>query len=208
MEAQKATEAAREKEKIRAASKSHFTFMSNSILTRFLNIIDSQKKKKSLFPRRRRRLADGSIPVSCCYCGTYEASSWRKGYDGGVIMCNPCFELALLIDNDGKSAETGQLQLVGDSFQKPRVQVRQHEYAASIEDYSHKPYLTRDALSSIKFSEAVTGSRLASYEPQPNQLFSLTFDSTYFDIPGRAPRWATHSGTDYHGKPCIICLTF
>src|SRR4051794_37496285 len=110
MEAQKATEAARGKEKIRAASKSHFTFMSNSILTRFLNIIDSQKKKKSLFPRRRRRLADGSIPVSCCYCGTYEASSWRKGYDGGVIMCNPCFELALLIDNDGKSAETGQLQ--------------------------------------------------------------------------------------------------
>lgn len=119
-------------------------------------------------------------------------------------MCNPCFELASLIDNDGKSADTGQLQVIGNSFQKPPVQAHQHEYAASIEDYSHKPYLTRDALSSIKFSETSTGSRLASYEPQANQLFSLTFDSTYFDIPGRAPRWATHSGTDYHGKSIAV----
>ena len=29
--------------------------------------------------------------------------------------------------------------------------------------------------------------------------FLLTVDSTYYDIPGRAPRWASHSGTDYHG---------
>ncbi|KAJ2817958.1 hypothetical protein GGI24_005244 [Coemansia furcata] len=30
-------------------------------------------------------------------------------------------------------------------------------------------------------------------------LFTLIVDSTYFDIPGRAPRWASHSGSDYHG---------
>ncbi|KAJ2474905.1 hypothetical protein IWW47_006610, partial [Coemansia sp. RSA 2052] len=30
-------------------------------------------------------------------------------------------------------------------------------------------------------------------------LYTLIVDSTYFDIPGRAPRWASHSGSDYHG---------
>lgn len=107
-------------------------------------------------------------------------------------MCTKCFELALLIDNDG------DMPLVIDNYMDNQS-TDQYLYAAPIEDYSHKPYLTRDALSLTKFSESSTGSRLASYEPQPNQLFSLSFESTYFDIPGRAPRWATHSGTDYHG---------
>ncbi|RCH85744.1 hypothetical protein CU098_000026, partial [Rhizopus stolonifer] len=168
MEAQKAREAARIKEETRAANA-------------------AKKKKKPLFPRRRRRLADGTMPVSCCYCGTYDADHWRKGYDGGVIMCNACFELALLIDNDGKPCTS-------DSFDS-----EQDHYVGPIDDYSHKPYFTRDTLSSTKFSQAVNGPRLSTYEPQPHQMFSLTFDSTYFDIPGRAPRWASHSGTDYHG---------
>lgn len=147
-----------------------------------------------MFPRRRKKLADGTHPVSCCYCGTYESNEWRKGYEGGVIMCSKCFELALVIDSDGT------VPLVIDNYlDSTQNQPDQHLYAAAIEDYSHKPYLTRDALSLAKFSESSTGSRLASYEPQQNQLFSLSFDSTYFDIPGRAPRWATHSGTDYHG---------
>ena len=151
-----------------------------------------------MFPRRRKKLADGSTPVSCCYCGTYEAEYWRKGYDGGVLMCNPCFELALFIDNDGKPSEE-ELPLVIDNAALAS-DGNQQKYLAPIEDYSHKPYFTRDTLSAHKFSDTSTGQRLTSYEPQPNQLFSLTFDSTYFDIPGRAPRWATHSGTDYHGK--------
>lgn len=74
----------------------------------------------------------------------------------------------------------------------------EQQYMTSIEDYSHKPYFTRDT--ATKVNNDLVVQRLASYEPQPNQIFSLTFDSTYFDIPGRAPRWATHSGTDYHGK--------
>lgn len=164
------------------------------------NIADAKKKKRPLFPRRKKKLADGSTPVSCCYCGTYEAEVWRKGYDGGVIMCNPCFELALFIDNDGKPAEESMPLVIDNSITGTDQPHQQHRYVAPIEDYSHKPYLTRDTLSANKFSESSTGSRLATYEPQPNQLFSLTFDSTYFDIPGRAPRWATHSGTDYHGE--------
>ncbi|KAI8379148.1 uncharacterized protein BYT42DRAFT_593398 [Radiomyces spectabilis] len=167
MEAQKAIEAARAKEEARA----HTTV------------------KKRLFPKRQRRRPDGSLATSCCYCGTYDAEEWRKGYDGGVLMCKQCFDLALLIDSDGKTAET---PLIVDAEETQK-------YVTSIDDYTHKPYLTRDALSVSKFSHTATGPRLTSYEPQPNQLFSLVFDSTYYDIPGRAPRWASHSGTDYHG---------
>ncbi|KAI7898479.1 uncharacterized protein BX663DRAFT_555836 [Cokeromyces recurvatus] len=182
MEAQKATEIAREKEERRLAN--------------------AKKRKRPLFPKRRRKLANGSLPVSCCYCGTYDADSWRKGYDGGVIMCNKCFELALLIDNDGEPLpEDMPLVIENDNNETQIMQQHrlQNRYVSSIEDYSHKPYLTRDTLSLTKFNESPTSMRLASYEPQPNQLFSLVFDSTYFDIPGRAPRWASHSGTDYHG---------
>ncbi|KAG0790427.1 hypothetical protein G6F21_005814 [Rhizopus arrhizus] len=168
MEAQKAREAAKKKEEAREAN--------------------AKKKKKSLFPRKRRKLPDGSTPISCCYCGTFEAESWRKGYDGGVMMCNPCFELALMVDNDERPSS--DMPLV--------IHNTEQQYMTSIEDYSHKPYFTRDTATKVNNDSAV-GQRLGSYEPQPNQLFSLTFDSTYFDIPGRAPRWATHSGTDYHG---------
>ncbi|KAG0171140.1 hypothetical protein DFQ30_001412 [Apophysomyces sp. BC1015] len=188
MEAQKATEAARLKEESRAASKySTVPHDTNKQTNKYANL---DARKKSLFPkRRRRRGADGPEPLTCCYCGTQDAEHWRKGYDGGVLMCQQCFELALLVDNDGKPSD---LPLVSN-------QEEPNQYVTSIEDYTHKPYLTRDALSATKFSDSATGPRLASYEPQPNQLFSLVFDSTYFDIPGRAPRWASHSGTDYHG---------
>ncbi|KAI8149976.1 hypothetical protein BJV82DRAFT_585375 [Fennellomyces sp. T-0311] len=167
MEAEKAREAARAKE------------------------ISAAKRKKPLFPRRRRKRAGDAPVTTCCYCGTEEADEWRKGYDGGVIMCRPCFEVALLVDsNDGSGGNTNNVDDDSD------------RYVTLIEDYTHKPYLTRDALSATKFSNdatVVSGIRLSTYEPQPHQLFSLIFDSTYYDIPGRAPRWATHSGTDYHG---------
>ncbi|CEP07971.1 hypothetical protein [Parasitella parasitica] len=142
-------------------------------------ISSNATKKTQLFPQRPRKLPDGSTSISCCYCGTSEAKTWRKGYDGGIMMCEPCFDVVYAKHS---SLQDGLFAV--DS------------YAASIEDYSHKPYFTRDTLSLTK---PVVGPRLTSYEPQPNQTFSLTFDSTYFDIPGRAPRWASHSGTDYHG---------
>ncbi|KAI9103720.1 hypothetical protein DFS34DRAFT_605564 [Phlyctochytrium arcticum] len=40
---------------------------------------------------------------------------------------------------------------------------------------------------------------LSSYAPTDDHLFTLRFDTSFYDIPGRAPRWATHSGGDYHG---------
>lgn len=110
------------------------------------------------------------------------------------MMCNPCFELALMVDNDERP--TSDMPLV--------IHNAEQQYMTSIEDYSHKPYFTREAAIKIDSETAIVGQRLTSYEPQPNQLFSLAFESTYFDIPGRAPRWATHSGTDYHGKSISV----
>ncbi|ORX49517.1 hypothetical protein DM01DRAFT_1409486 [Hesseltinella vesiculosa] len=192
MEAQKATEAARAKEEIRENN--------------------AKARIRPKFLKRRRRRADGTLPVSCCYCGTQTADEWRKGYDGGVLMCAPCYDLALLVDNDGKknhdAVDDDEEDQPGDSsnyfiYPPPSKDVYgmdlQDQYVSSIDDYTHKPYLTRDALSATKFSDSMTGPRLATYEPQPSQYFSLLFDSTYYDIPGRAPRWASHSGTDYHG---------
>ncbi|CEG77422.1 hypothetical protein RMATCC62417_12176 [Rhizopus microsporus] len=131
MEAQKAREAARKKEEAREAN---------------------AKKKKLLFPRKRRKLPDGSAPVSCCYCGTTEAESWRKAYDGGVMMCNPCFELALMVDNDERP--TSDMPLV--------IHNAEQQYMTSIEDYSHKPYFTREAAIKIDSEAAVVGQRLTS----------------------------------------------
>lgn len=169
--------------------------------------LDAKNRKKPTFLKRRRRRADGTITNTCCYCGTQDAEDWRKGYDGGVLMCVGCYDLALLVDNDGSLSnnEDGQL---GVNFTSaiPGTTTNEldadqpHQYLSSVDDYTHKPYLTRDALSMAKFGDSMTGVRLATYEPQPTQYFSLIFASTYYDIPGRAPRWASHSGTDYHGK--------
>lgn len=62
-------------------------------------------------------------------------------------------------------------------------------YAAPVEDYVHTPYLTRRMVASTKLEDHELGSlELVSYGPQNHQLFSLPFLTTYFDIPGRAPR--------------------
>jgi hypothetical protein len=103
-----------------------------------------------------------------------------SGYEG-VLMCEDCFEVAL-VNNSASDSQMGT------------------EYVTSFEDYIHAPYLTRTSVAASKFDNSISQARyLDNYEPLENQLFSLPFDSSYFDIPGRAPRWATHSGTDYHG---------
>ncbi|KAJ9075816.1 hypothetical protein DSO57_1032052 [Entomophthora muscae] len=40
---------------------------------------------------------------------------------------------------------------------------------------------------------------LDTYAPTEAHWFSLLVLSSYYDIPGRAPRWGSHSGSDYHG---------
>ena len=86
-------------------------------------------------------------------------------------MCEECFELAL-VNNSTEESQFGQ-----------------ERYIASIEDYTHTPYLTRTSVSAVKFDNSQSQAIfLDTYEPAEGQLFSLPFDSSYFDIPGRAPR--------------------
>jgi len=63
-------------------------------------------------------------------------------------------------------------------------------YAAGAEEYSHTPYLTRTITrSTIENDDVNAYSRiLGSYTPHRDQLYSLLFETSYYDIPGRAPR--------------------
>ncbi|KAJ2283757.1 hypothetical protein GGH14_000632 [Coemansia sp. RSA 370] len=163
--------------------------------------------------------------AGCHYCHSRQSRRWRKGY-GGVVMCETCFNAAHSLqggshdkqaptgtmygqdlfadDND----DSGQLEVValnpfGSSLIADMEPQRQQQ-GASVEDYTQSIYFTRETciasnrIGVPSVSQQPLG-QLSSYGPTDSMLFTLPVDSTYFDIPGRAPRWGSHSGTDYHG---------
>ncbi|KAI9592419.1 hypothetical protein BDF19DRAFT_416323 [Syncephalis fuscata] len=69
-------------------------------------------------------------------------------------------------------------------------QLTSHEgYVGDVDDYMHNPYLTRRCYTDGRFEETQSNAKyLESYGPEEHQMYSLPYDSTYFDIPGRAPR--------------------
>ncbi|KAJ2636746.1 hypothetical protein GGF40_002818 [Coemansia sp. RSA 1286] len=164
-------------------------------------------------PRGRKRGRPGSAK-SCHYCCTRTARRWRRGY-GGTVMCEDCFSAAhglggqqqqersglasreLLDTQDGDAdADSGELEVVAlnpfGSLTAPLA-----------EEYSQRIYFTRDTCAAASTAQTAPShqplGQLQSYGPTDSMLFTLIVDSSYFDIPGRAPRWASHSGTDYHG---------
>ncbi|CAB5184504.1 uncharacterized protein OCT59_029662 [Rhizophagus irregularis] len=145
-----------------------------------LAVANQKARNAGMRKKSKNSLQNKGGRIQCSYCWAEESSRWRKGYNG-VLMCEDCFELVLVNNNTGEPQEKDKLLVTS-------------------EDYSYQPYLTRNFCSDKKFDDFESQAMyLDSYEPVENQLFSLSFDSSYFDIPGRAPRWATHSGTDYHG---------
>ncbi|PVV03769.1 hypothetical protein BB560_001745 [Smittium megazygosporum] len=92
-------------------------------------------------------------------------------------------------------------------------------YVGNVNDYSHTPYFTRDFClpqqlegeflsqkekknSGSKIyglSQMSALGQLSSYKPTKAMYWSLPILTSYFGIHGRAPRWASHLGTDYHG---------
>ncbi|KNC99570.1 uncharacterized protein SPPG_04959 [Spizellomyces punctatus DAOM BR117] len=91
-------------------------------------------------------------------------------------------------------------------------------YRTEIEAYSHEYYLTRgvvgkasgaDEIGAAEVNKSSEFGILQSYAPTDDQLFTMGFDTSFYDIPGRAPRWATHSGGDYHGTwlPQIVRMS-
>ncbi|KAL1919119.1 uncharacterized protein VTP21DRAFT_2501 [Calcarisporiella thermophila] len=145
------------------------------------------QRKKSLFPKISRKKSNN---IHCSYCWATTSACWRKGFSG-VLMCEACFKMGLSEQDIDPLGDTSHPAVAGGSDDR---------YAAAIEDYAHTPYLTRMYCAADKFDDAKSRALyLDTYGPAEHQLFSLPFSSSYFDIPGRAPRWATHSGTDYHG---------
>jgi hypothetical protein len=62
-------------------------------------------------------------------------------------------------------------------------------YVGDVDDYMHNPYLTRRCYTDGRFEETQSNAKyLESYGPEEHQMYSLPYDTTYFDIPGRAPR--------------------
>ncbi|KAJ2723992.1 hypothetical protein GGI07_002279 [Coemansia sp. Benny D115] len=157
---------------------------------------------------------------SCHYCRTRSARRWRRGY-GGVLMCEACFSAAHSIGNEPQSQSliSPDLLVEPDANADPNAEPVEVEAlnpfgsqsTLMVEDYSQKIYFTRDSCAAhARANDTETASnsappsqqplgRLASYGPTDSMLFTLIVNSTYFDIPGRAPRWGSHSGTDYHG---------
>ncbi|KAJ2160990.1 hypothetical protein GGF46_001849 [Coemansia sp. RSA 552] len=156
--------------------------------------------------------------LACHYCQGRQSRRWRKGY-GGVVMCETCFNTANNLQENTPSCIYGQDILAdGDSNANDGDSPEQVEVVALnpfgnslvsgqgalVEDYTQSIYFTRETciasnrISTSSVSQQPLG-QLSSYGPTDSMLFTLAVDSTYFDIPGRAPRWGSHSGTDYHG---------
>ncbi|KAF9204068.1 hypothetical protein BGZ49_005735, partial [Haplosporangium sp. Z 27] len=165
------------------------------------------KKKTVSYKPKMRSLSR----LVCSYCWSATSAKWRKGYNG-VLMCEDCFlagplnevpmQPPICIEDVTGASSLDQVApgLLSPASSSEGVNRGVGKYATSAEDYSHSPYLTRTAVSSVRFDHSSSQAvYLDSYEPAENQLYSLPIDTTYYDIPGRAPRWATHSGTDYHG---------
>ncbi|KAF9121421.1 hypothetical protein BGW39_010555 [Mortierella sp. 14UC] len=166
-----------------------------------------KKKVPSYKPKMR-----GLSRLVCSYCWSATSAKWRKGYNG-VLMCEDCFlagpvnDIPMQPPVDMETLPDGADGVGSVPLSSASMLVAQDAYnrgvgtyATSAEDYSHSPYLTRTAVSAVRFDHSSSQAvYLDSYGPAENQLFSLPIDTTYYDIPGRAPRWATHSGTDYHG---------
>ncbi|KAG9061064.1 hypothetical protein KI688_007693 [Linnemannia hyalina] len=152
------------------------------------------KKKVPNYKAKMRGLSR----LVCSYCWSGTSSKWRKGYNG-VLMCEDCFMAGPV--NDIPMQPPMDIETLPDGvgsvpLSSVSVLAAQEEYsrgvgtyATSAEDYSHSPYLTRTAVSSVRFDHSSSQAvYLDSYGPAENQLFSLPIDTTYYDIPGRAPR--------------------
>ncbi|KAJ1955512.1 hypothetical protein EC988_001841, partial [Linderina pennispora] len=171
----------------------------------------------------KERLNSSTSRTSRChYCRRTQSPRWRKGY-GGVLMCEPCFTAAHTLRSvaDGKSSgiralddgdiiddenddDPGELELVALNPFGSNNPTSESQHSVLVEDYTQSIYFTREACVSSNRVGALAASQqplgwLSSYGPTDSMLFTLIVDSTYFDIPGRAPRWGSHSGTDYHG---------
>ncbi|KAJ2675361.1 hypothetical protein IWW42_001145 [Coemansia sp. RSA 1085] len=164
--------------------------------------------------RQSRRWRKGYGGVVMCETCFNTAHSLQGGSQDKKMPANTLYEPDLFADDNEGS---GQLEVValnpfGSSLvttesgtqQQQQQQQQPMQTSALVEDYAQSIYFTRETciasnrIGMTSVSQQPLG-QLSSYGPTDSMLFTLAVDSSYFDIPGRAPRWGSHSGTDYHG---------
>ncbi|KAI8591051.1 hypothetical protein BDZ88DRAFT_450731 [Geranomyces variabilis] len=191
---------------------------------------------KALGPKNRKVEQD-SLEMRCAYCWSSSETDWRKGYKN-MPMCRPCFAAAstamLLPSADPATPSFARATDTKTTESMPEAEqcATTAAYEANLGEYAHEWYWTRgSARGKGEFPQDMpaTGDGslttitqfgmpnqpaqplpiLSSYEPEESHLYSLGHDSSFFDIPSRAPRWAVHSGSDYHGTwlPQVVRLT-
>ncbi|KAJ1984021.1 hypothetical protein H4R34_000929 [Dimargaris verticillata] len=155
---------------------------------------------------------DDASEMQCTFCPNSLSQGWKIGL-GGMLMCHACYKTSLAqLDPSQVVTTSGDPVLHEVShFTDPTTLTQGTstllqegtlltEYSAPIEDYNFAKYLTRTSCLSTTTDQTPGEVReLQSLGPAPHHLFSLAVDSSYYDILGKAPRWATHSGSDYHG---------
>ncbi|KAI9294500.1 hypothetical protein K502DRAFT_365787 [Neoconidiobolus thromboides FSU 785] len=161
-------------------------------------LLTSTRSKVSLPIRKKRNdeqeirnLKKGRKKLQCAYCWCEKSKVWRKSYYG-VLLCHQCFS----------SGEKGKLRKKRLSKKSKGKQDKKqsNQYNTNTEEYTHLPYNTRTMYDHYHLPLDNNQAKLLdSYGPKENQSYSLNLYSTYLDIPGRAPRWASHSASDYHG---------
>lgn len=138
--------------------------------------------KKSEIRRVRKPREESIEPTNCClFCRTEDPVEYKSWYEN-FIICLPC------------SAKAFRGLAIDDLDETVTIPEK------LVTDYSEEAYFTRYVATQVDQEEVAPKENLGiTCKPADNQLYSLSFDSTYYDIPGRAPRWSTHSGEDYHG---------
>ena len=143
----------------------------------------------------------------------------------GRWMCHRCMTGDDLADNGENTSKRCEHADIKRPHNVEQTLVSQS--APNTADFVYQPYLTRHTVSSLvvtpqapqiknpktstddnptpelknhSVQEALSSQTfLKSYGPSRQQLDSFTFTSTYYDLPGHAPRWANHTHADYPG---------
>ncbi|KAI9027869.1 hypothetical protein DFJ74DRAFT_505989 [Hyaloraphidium curvatum] len=137
-------------------------------------------------PRKRPRNAQ----TSCFYCWGDEIFDASLAIPGELPTCRECYGKAGIC--------TGALEASMDAavgtLQQEMDTVRSLLHSTRSGNILGAPGATASDT-----SPSARTSMLKSYAPADDQLYSLFYDSTFYDIEDRAPRWASHSGA-YHGQ--------
>jgi DNA modification methylase len=137
-----------------------------------------QKKAKDkvalLAKHLRKPKLQNPIQLQCAICRFPSPEKYRD-WNNGLTLCEICFDLQTAGLDEGARLALLELEK---------------------QDFVHDHYVTRQSLS----QKMLNSHRIQSTSPLPEQMYSLQMDSTFFDIPTRAPRWSAHLGQDYHGS--------